>query len=292
MSVQMRSLKVHGRVSIDRLEDIFGEIYEKNEEMSIENPEGSIRFVDSDSEEKYDLYEWKDEDNKTRVSIIVEDKFQKEIVPRSDDFNIVIKGDNIDKTLSRLREGLDKDVEFITTSYSFHLDEPILPAEGKGERDLSVIHHWEGKDSLEDIAAPIGETNIDVLSSIEDEDKARRELQKYLENLRSRDDWPPSPMYRQLAKLSEVRMDTLREEFDVSEDNSVFYIGFDSGTIGITKPEGQYEGFVVSDSYENFEKVRENIERIVKTGALEMDENPTEQVVYNNDDIVEVGYIE
>lgn len=299
MTVQIRNIQVSGRVNINKLEDVFGEIYEKNTGMTITNPGDKMLFVEAESDENYDIYDWKSENRDTRFRIISQGETQDEIIPKTNGTNLVIDGQNADKMLSKFKEEFENDIEIVTTTYVFQTNEPILPAERREEN--GAVYHWEGNNLLENITASIGSTTINVVSSIENEEEAREEFQKYLEKLKNKEDWPPSPTYRKTFQSPHVDMNILRNEFNVQEtvenrenskDNTAVYIKFDEGIVGIDTDPVRGQNIVLSESPKSFEETRKNVEKITRTGALEINENKLEEIIYNNDDIVEVGHIE
>lgn len=299
MSVHIRNVKVCGRVSLDKLEETFGEIDGKHTGMTITNTEEEMLFVEAESDENYDIYNWKNEDRDTRFRIISEGETQDEIIPKTSETNLVIDGHNADKMLSKFREEFDNDIEVVTTSYAFQTNEPILPAERREEN--GAVYHWRGNNSLENITASVGSTTVGVVSSIENEEEAREEFHDYLEKLKNKEEWPPSPTYRQAFPAPNVNMSILRDEFNVQEtvegrkkskDNTAVYVKFDKGIVGIETNPSRGQNLILSESTKSFEETRENVEKIVRTGALDITESTIEEILYDNDEIEEIGHIE
>lgn len=295
MVVQIRNVIISGSVSIDNLEDVFGDSHQRTEGMNILDSGDELLFVEpeDDNDEEYDIYDWVTEDRETRFRVISESRSQDDLVPRKNRINLIVDGPDSDEMLSEFRENFDNKLEIVKTNYLFYVDDPLIPSEKRDQN--GAVHSWEFNQVLENIQASVGSTAVTVISPINDREEVRAEFQEYVKELKSKEEWPPSPNYRQTFPTQSVDMKVLENKFGAqdsldsrpnSEDNTAVYIEFDDGIVGIdTNPHGSYENFVLSESAESFENARENVEKIAKEGGIEINEETVEEVFYDKDEI-------
>ena len=247
-----------------------------------------------DNEEGFTVYNGKHDETNSTFYFVGEDSFRDNFLPDLDGVNevrnLVVRDDEV---LSVFENKFNNDVEVVDSLYSFNTEQPVLPGDDEGPI-TDVFYNWDGNDVLDKIIAGIGQTEeVLVKSSVEDEGRVREEFYNYLDELENRDEWPPGPDYELSFSSFSVDMDSLKDECDVHENSDdrrefqdgegAVYVIFEDDLVVIDDKRGS----LASVSVDSFSQAKENVEELVDSELVELEEEPSKKVFYSIDKIVE-----